>query len=617
VIAKLFDEVRFSFMRGSTHNLASSPPWLRDSSVCAASSLTLALCLLFPWQLQAAESTPTPPRASVDRSGELRVSNGMTLHVTADLGNVRIQALPPGAPPVLRYTVHIETDAPNPAGQKLLDRYSLTTRESVDSVFLSGALPNRASPPAAYRAPNRNVQFWVQFVVTVPSTFSLEISTGAGDIETSDIDGRVVLLTRGGNITAGRIGPSLPPLARSDRPMAKLETQQGGHITMKDVAGDVDAYTAGGHILAGNIDGNAKLKTGGGHIRAARINGTAHLETDGGNITIGEAGSFVEVRTAGGQIDFGEVHGSVHAETGGGGIRVVSVAGPMEVATSGGSICLTRVANRVRAETGEGTITAWINPETPKRTRLVRLPGPSQLASRTGDIVVFVPRNIAMTIDLTVESGGPSRIQADPSFPLNVQSQPDGPVHAVADLNGGGALLKLHTMGGKIQLQYLDAQTALHQSLLQEEKQRLAEKLSDQMTQGSLAAPQTPPGNAPPELSPEDAKEDWFDGAKKRMEVIFMGSIHEDNKDFMRRLTLHPNPEYPSLARKAGIQGRVVLQIRLRADGSLSVEKVLEGEPSLVDAATAAVKQWRAKPEQVAGKNVEVVSTMAFEFQLH
>ncbi len=222
-----------------------------------------------------------------------------------------------------------------------------------------------------------------------------------------------------------------------------------------------------------------------------------------------------------------------------------------------------------------------------------------------------------MTIDLTVESGGPSRIQADPSFPLNVQSQPDGPVHAVADLNGGGALLKLHTMGGKIQLQYLDSQTALHQSLLQEEKQRLAEKLSDQMTQGSLAAPQTPPGNAPPELSPEDAKEDWFDGAKKRMEVIFMGSIHEDNKDFMRRLTLHPPPEYPSLARKAGIQGRVVLQIRLRADGSLSVEKVLEGEPALVDAATAAVKQWRAKPEQVAGKNVEVVSTMAFEFQLH
>jgi TonB family protein len=621
VIARPWNEVRFSFMRGSTHNLASSLRWQHGSLVCAACSLSLAVCLLLPWQSGAAESTPNPPRASVDRSGDLRVSNGMTLRLTADLGNVRIQTLPPGAPPVVHYTVHIETDAPNPAGQRLLDRYSLTTRETTDSVFLSGALPNMTSPPAASRAQNRNVQFWVQFVVTVPASFSLEISTGAGDVETSDIDGRVVLFTRGGNITAGRIGPSVPPLAHSDRPMAKFETQQGGHITMKDVAGDVDAYTAGGHILAGMIDGSARLKTGGGHIRAARIKGTARLETDGGNITIGEAGSYVEVRTAGGQIDFGEVHGSVHAETGGGGIRVVSVAGPMELATSGGSICLTRVANRVHAETGEGTITAWINPEMSEKATLVRLPGPSQLASRTGDIVVFLPRNIAMTIDATVESGGPARIQADPSFPLNMQSQPDGQVHAVAALNGGGAVLKLHTTGGKIQLQYLDAQTALRQSLLTEEKQRLAEKLSDLgMTPVSLSVPPVPPappGNAPPDLSPNDAKDDWFDGAKKRMEVVFMGSIHEDNKDFMRRLTIHPPPDYPPLARKAGIQGKVVLQLRVKADGSVSVERVLEGAPVLVEAATAAIKEWKARPEQVAGKNVEVVSTMSFEFQLH
>ena len=114
---------------------------------------------------------------------------------------------------------------------------------------------------------------------------------GLGDIETSDIGGRVCLLTQGGNITAGRIGMEGPALARGDRPVAKIETQ-GGHITLRDVAGDLDAYTAGGHILAGNIDGNARLHTGGGHIRAARIKGTARLESDaGGNIAIGEAGA--------------------------------------------------------------------------------------------------------------------------------------------------------------------------------------------------------------------------------------------------------------------------------------------------------------------------------------
>ena len=603
-------------MRGSSHKWAGSLRSRRGSLVVATAFFCVSACLLSPAQLRA-ENAPSPPHAAVDRFGELRVTNGMTLHLTADLGNVRIQALPPGAPPVVRYTVHIETDAPNPVGQRLLDRYSLTTRETVDSVFLSGTVPNLDVLTANHRYPTRNVQFWVQFVVTVPSTFNLEISTGAGDVETSDIGGHVVLLTQGGNITAGRIGPTGPLLVHSDRPLAKIETE-GGHITLKDVAGDVDAYTAGGHIQAGNIDGNAKLRTGGGHIRAARIKGTAHLETEGGNITIGEAGSYVGVRTAGGQIDFGEVHGSVHAETGGGGIRVMYVAGPLEVATTGGSICLTRVANRVHAETGEGTITAWINPETSERTRTVRLSGPSQLASHTGDIVVFLPRNIAMTIDATVESGGPSRIEADPSLPLNVQSQPDGPVHAMASLNGGGAVLRLHTTAGKIQLQYLDAQAALRQSLLEEQKQRLAEKLSDYgATPVSLSSLSAAPGNPPPPLSLNDDKEAWFDSAKNRLQVIFMGSIHEDEKDFKRRLMLAPPPEYPPLARKAGIQGMVILQIRMKADGSLTVEKVLEGEPSLADAASAAVRNWHAKPEQIAGKNVEVVSTMSFNFQLH
>src|ERR1700719_471268 len=51
------------------------------------------------------------PRASVDRSGTLQTKDGQTLHLTTDVGSVRIVALEPGAPPVVRYTVHIETDA--------------------------------------------------------------------------------------------------------------------------------------------------------------------------------------------------------------------------------------------------------------------------------------------------------------------------------------------------------------------------------------------------------------------------------------------------------------------------------------------------------------------------
>jgi len=620
VSAILSDGIRFSLMRCFSQTSASAT-WREYVGSRFLLLQVLAATLLIASPASAfADATPAPPRVSVDRSGELRVNNGMTLHLNADLGNVRIETLPQNAAPTVRYSVHIETDAVGPTAQHMLGQYALTTRETVDSVFISGALPN----PMLYTVPRhlpRNVQFWVQFVVTVPANFNLDIATGAGEITTGDVSGWVCLLSQGGDISAGRITPSGALAPRPGRPAAKIVSEQGGHITLKDVAGDVDAFTGGGHILAGSIEGNAKLVTGGGNIRATRIRGTANLQTAGGNIAVGEADAYVGVHTAGGQIDFGSVRGSVHAQTGGGGIRVMYVSGPMEVVTSGGSICLTRVANAIHAETGEGKITAWINPEESDRGRNVRLSGPSQLASRTGDIVVFLPRNIALTIDAIVDSGGPARIEADPSLPLSIQTRPDGPVHAVAALNGGGAPLRLHTAGGKILLQFLDAQTSLHQSLVDEQRQRLAERLQDttftKVSLPSWAGPNaTPSQPPPPPISASDTKTDWLDTAKNRLSVIFMGSVREEQDVFMKRLSKFPTPVYPEAARKAGVQGVVVLEVRAKTDGTVIVERVVEGDRTLAEAAVSAVKTWRANPQQISGKTVEVVSTLRFKFDL-
>jgi TonB family protein len=289
----------------------------------------------------------------------------------------------------------------------------------------------------------------------------------------------------------------------------------------------------------------------------------------------------------------------------------------MEVETSGGSICLTRVANTVRAETGEGTITAWITPDSRDSHKPLRLPGPSQLSSRTGDIVVFLPRDLALTIDATVENGGPNRIEVDPALPLNIQAHAVGPCHALGNLNGGGAVLKLHTAAGKIRLKYLDEEASLRQSLLDEQRRRLDQKLSDvSLTDGRSHAQPAASPSAVPAPSLNESKEDWFDDVKRRIEVRIFGGIREDERDFKKRLVLSPSPSYPQVARRAGIQGLVTLQVRLKSDGTLSVEKVLEGEPALADAATAAVRQWRATPEQIEGKNVDVISTVSFNFRL-
>jgi TonB family protein len=567
---------------------------------------------------------PVTPRTSVERSGKFETKNGLTLHLAADLGSVRITTLETGGTPTVRYTIHVETDARGPQAQSLLEKYVLRAKATGSGVEIEGALPSQKGRGAASSA-----QFWVQFEVAVPPGYSVDVQTGAGDIETQDIGGTALLTTQGGNIRTGRIGVSsmenaahkMSHGAAHMHALSKLRTE-GGHIQVQDVAGDLSAFTGGGHIAVGNIAGDATLRSGGGHVRAGKIGGRADLDTDGGNITVGQAGNLVNVHTGGGQIDFGEVHGSVRAQTGGGGIRIMYVAGPMEVESNGGSICLTRVAGAVQAATADGTITAWINPDmgpdTPSdvaavRMATVQLAGASQLASGNGDIVVFLPRNLAANIDALITTGGEHRIEADPELHLVIQAEQmngTGAIHATGTLNGGGIPLKLRTTSGKIRLQYLDSEPSLRESRIREQQERL------RIVQ--VAQPATPaaPTAATPPTPPNEPQGDWLESWVDRLEVAVTGGLREDADDFRNRLTVSPHPPYPELAQRVGIQGVVKLQVRVLKDGHVEVLKLLQGEPVLADAAISTVKQWRGKPAWINGKQVEVISTVTFNFQL-
>jgi hypothetical protein len=549
---------------------------------------------------------PSAARVAADRNGSFPTKDGLTLRLTTDLGSVKIVPLPPGAPPVVRYTVHIETDARGSLAQRLLGRYSLTAEATDAGVEINGALPPTA------RSSSAGTQFWVQFEIAVPRGYNVEVKTEAGDIETQDVGGTANLATQGGNIRTGRIGGDNPREAHPGRLAAKLATE-GGHIQVLDVAGDLNAFTAGGHINAGSIAGDALLHSGGGHIRAEQITGRADLQTDGGNITVGQAASLVSVRTGGGQIDFGEVRGSVRAQTGGGGIRIMYVSGPMEVESSAGSICLTRVAGTVRAATAGGSIRAWINPEAPSSGGTVHLAGVSQLTSGKGDIIVFLPRNLAADIDAVVDSGGERRIEADPALGLTMQAlHGSGSVRAVGALNGGGAPLKLHTTSGTIHLRFLDSEIALRDSLIRDQKERLTEHGVQLMPTGfdTSESSQVQPG-------PGGDKGDWLDSWLDRLQIAFVGGVREDSEEFMKHLIIQPPAVYPEIAMRAGVQGLVRLQVRATRDGRIEVEKLVDGAPSLADAAIAAVKQWRINPTWVLSKRGDVISTVTFNFILH
>jgi len=553
---------------------------------------------------------PTSTRTSAVRSGVLPTKEGLTLRVNADLGSVNIVPLEAGAAPVVRYTLHVETDAPASRAQKLLNSYSLRASSTLSGVDITGSLPS-------HKAHSGNAQFWVQLEITVPRSYSVDVATEGGDITTGDIGGAARLQTQGGNISAGRIGSFALRENWRVHPMAKIETE-GGQIQVLDVAGDLTAFTAGGHINAGNIAGDASLHSGGGHIRAGKIGGRAELDTAGGNITVAQAGNLVSVHTGGGQIDFGEVRGSVRAQTGGGGIRVMYVSGPMEVESNAGSICLTRVADAVQASTSGGTITAWINPDAVSGGGLVRLGGPSQLASGSGDIVLFLPRNLAATLDATVVNGSERQIEADSALNLNIQrpANGSGPVHAVAMLHGGGPLLKLRTTAGKIRLKYLDSEIAYHTQLVREQMDRLNKRLSENGIPTMPLPSEIGPANQAEPSAPPPPDMDWLDSWLSSLELTFRGAISEDPDECFQRFTYHPAPAYPTLAQRAGIHGIVKLQVRITKEGHIEVQKVLQGEPVLADAAIDAVKKWQAKPKWLNGKKVEVVSTVTFDFQL-
>lgn len=572
-------------------------------------------------------SEPGGAHFSKDLSGVLDTRENLTLHVTTDLGPVHIIPLERGAPPIVRYSVHIETDARQPLAAQLLEHYVLSAKNTAVGVEITGSLPQQLA-----RSSN-SAQFWVHFEVTVPASYSVDVSTGAGDIETGDIGGAATLVTEGGNIVTGRLATNSSDASEkhgghgTSHVSAKLQTQ-GGHIQVAGAAGDLNAFTAGGFINTGYIHGEASLHSGGGHIRSAGIGGKAELATEGGNITVGKAGNFVQVKTGGGQIDFGEVRGSVHAQTGGGGIRVMYVSGPMDVESSGGSICLTRVSGAVRAETGSGTITAWINPAavssgtssaSRSATSAVSLSGASQLISGEGDIVVFLPRNLAANIEAIVEHGGEHRIEADPALALQVTKlgPSNGPLKAMAALNGGGPVLKLKTTGGKIKLQYLESETALWDSMMRDQKARMERDLA--MTPVAARAMDWPdPSPAPrgePTPQPE-APSVWPRTWVNELEIRILGGVREDGDDFQKRITSAPRPAYPEIARKAGIEGRVRLQVRMTQDGRIEVQKLLEGDTVLADAAIAAVKRWRGKPVRMDGKPIDVISTVTFEFHL-
>jgi protein TonB len=88
-------------------------------------------------------------------------------------------------------------------------------------------------------------------------------------------------------------------------------------------------------------------------------------------------------------------------------------------------------------------------------------------------------------------------------------------------------------------------------------------------------------------------------------------------EEIARRLLLEKVlPSYPDQARKAGLQGPVVLQAWIAKDGSIEDLKLVRGYLVLGQAAYTAVRRWKFKPYFQNGQAVEAQTFLTIDFRL-
>ena len=78
---------------------------------------------------------------------------------------------------------------------------------------------------------------------------------------------------------------------------------------------------------------------------------------------------------------------------------------------------------------------------------------------------------------------------------------------------------------------------------------------------------------------------------------------------------LRPQPEYPPMARAAGINGAVVVEVIVDDLGMVMCARAVSGHPLLRDAATMAARHWIFAPTQLEGRPVKVIGTITFNFR--
>jgi DUF4097 and DUF4098 domain-containing protein YvlB len=277
----------------------------------------------------------------------------------------------------------------------------------------------------------------VEVTVNVPRELAFaKVGTRGGRVEMTNIAGRVEAETAGGSIIINDIGGTV-----------KAETS-GGSIEVGNVGGDMNLETAGGSINIRSASGKIRAETAGGSIDVGSANQSAYLSTAGGSIQVKKCDGDLRASTAGGSVEVGDVGGWATLETSGGSIRLASAKGVVRATTSGGGIRLYGLTHGVTAKTAAGSIYAEFTAGKGSFSE-------SHLETSIGDVIVYLPSDLPVTVRATIDAATGHRFVTD--FPEVKITQEGGEwgareIYGQGAINGGGPLLKIHITGGNIEL---------------------------------------------------------------------------------------------------------------------------------------------------------------------
>jgi len=90
--------------------------------------------------------------------------------------------------------------------------------------------------------------------------------------------------------------------------------------------------------------------------------------------------------------------------------------------------------------------------------------------------------------------------------------------------------------------------------------------------------------------------------------------IFQSAKQVQARRLSGRDPEYPRIARTAGLNGEVMVKLTISADGKVSEAKIMRGHEVFHEVVLEAMQQWQFKPHLIGGRPVPTFTVYKIRF---